>query len=112
MVRILLFLLGMLTADRPWQRQAARYRDGGPYKGAVLGHLDLDPDWPASGGGPPSQTRPLPAGDPIQPGGAAIRPGGAAIRPGGAAIRPGGAAIPAPVGAASRAGSSGRRPWS
>ncbi len=84
MVRILLFLLGMLTADRPGQRQAARYRDGGPYKGVALDPLDRDPDWPASGGGTPNQTRPLPAAHPRRVGGG--QPGRSCGHPG----RPGG----------------------
>ncbi len=63
MVRILLFLLGMLNADRPGQREAAWYGTGGSYEWLEPDPLDIDPDWPANGGGTPGapgQPRPLP----------------------------------------------------
>jgi hypothetical protein len=61
MVRMLLFLLGMLTADGPARRNGSRYRAGGQ-SGRLAPHpADTDPQWQGVDGGARSQTRPLPS---------------------------------------------------
>ena len=57
MVRMLLFLLGMLTADGPARRNGSRYS------------ADTDPQWPGIGAGARGQTRPLPPPRPRAAGG-------------------------------------------
>ena len=57
MVRMLLFLLGMLTADGPARRNGSRYR------------ADTDPQWPGIDAGARGQTRPLPPPRPRAAGG-------------------------------------------
>jgi hypothetical protein len=69
MVRILLFLLGMLTADRPGQRQAAWYGTGGSYRRPQPASPDFDPDRPINGSGAPGQPGTLPPWHPPAAGG-------------------------------------------
>ena len=72
MVRLLLFLLGTLTANRPRQLETAWYRTGDSYPGEEPGTLYLEPDGPADGGAVPPQQGPLPprhSGDADHPGG-------------------------------------------
>jgi hypothetical protein len=62
-VRMLLFLLGMLTADGPARRNGSRYR------------ADTDPQWPGIDVGVRGQTRPLPPPRPRAAGGHPTRRG-------------------------------------
>jgi hypothetical protein len=66
-VRILLFLLGMLTADGPAQRAASRYR-GGHCDWPDPETVEADSDWPDSGRGATGQTSPLSSWPPQPPG--------------------------------------------
>jgi hypothetical protein len=80
-VRILLFLLGMLTADGPARRAATRHR-GGRHEWSDPETAEADPDWPDSDGGTPGQTSPLPSWAPQPPGyGRPVRPGGWGAEP-------------------------------
>lgn len=63
LIRSLLFLLGMLTTQRPWQREAVRYRADEAYRTYGPGSLDQDPNGPADGNTWPDQPRPLPPWD-------------------------------------------------
>ena len=76
MVRILLFLLGMLTADGPAQRAATRNR-AGRYVPPDRETFEADPYWPDSEGGATGHTSPLPPWPPQPQGhGRPERPGG------------------------------------
>jgi len=76
-VRFLLFLLGTLTAERPAQREAARYLAVDSYRRKEPGGLHPTPDGPAIGDTWPGEPRPLPpwhphvarSADPERPGG-------------------------------------------
>jgi hypothetical protein len=59
----------MLTADKPGQREAAWYGTGGSHERLEPDPRDIDPDWPANGGGTPGQPRPLPPWRPEAGGG-------------------------------------------
>ena len=75
MVRFLIFLLGMLTANRPGQREAAWYRHGGPHDDIEPEPAGSDPDWPAYDVSWPGETRPLPPRHPhVARGGQPERP--------------------------------------
>jgi hypothetical protein len=75
-VRILLFLVGMLTADGPARRAATRYR-GDRYEWPDPETSEAYPDLPDSDGSTPGRTRPLPSSPPQPPGhGRPERPGG------------------------------------
>jgi hypothetical protein len=78
-VRFLVFLLGMLTAGRPGQREAAWYRAEDSPGGREPGALYADPTEPANGAAWPGQAGSLP---PWQPGagGRARPPGPGGIR--------------------------------
>jgi hypothetical protein len=75
-VRILLFLLGMVTADGPAQRAATRNR-AGRYVRPDPETVEAEPYWPDSDGAAPGHTSPLPPW-PLQPPGHGRpeRPGG------------------------------------
>jgi hypothetical protein len=75
-IRLLLFLLGTLTANRSGQPEPAGYRAGDSYGRAAPGALYTEPDRPADGAGQPGQPRPLPPWDPAAGGGALQYPGG------------------------------------
>ncbi len=69
MVRFLLFLLGMLTADRRGPREAAWYGAGGAYAATEPGPLDTDPEWPPNAEAWPREPGPLPPRHPDRAGG-------------------------------------------
>ncbi len=77
MVRFLLFLLGMLTANRPGYRAAVSGRADDSHGRKDPGTRHTESAWPASFDGWPGQPRPLP---PWHPGAAG---GGSPQRPGG-----------------------------
>src|SRR5260221_13412738 len=68
-VRFLLFLLGMLTADRRGPREAAWYGAGGAYAATEPGPLDTDPEWPPNAEAWPREPGPLPPRHPDRAGG-------------------------------------------
>jgi hypothetical protein len=75
-VRILLFLVGMLTADGPARRAATQYR-GGRYEWPGPETVEAYPDRPDSDGSKPGRTGPQPSWPPQPPGhGRPERPGG------------------------------------
>jgi hypothetical protein len=57
MVRLLLFLVGTLTANRPRQWEAARYRAGDSYVGEEPVTLHPEPGNSAGGALPPHHSR-------------------------------------------------------
>ncbi len=68
MIRLLLFLLGTLTANRPGQPEPAGHRAGDSYGRAAPGALYTEPDERADGAGWPGQPQPLPPWDPTADG--------------------------------------------
>ncbi len=79
MIRLLLLLLGTLTANRPSQLEAAGYQ-AGDYGAKTPGTLYTAPDGPADGAGWPAPPMPLPPWQPGPPGPA--DPGRRAADPG------------------------------
>jgi hypothetical protein len=73
-VRLLILVLGMLTADRPGRRTADVYPSG--YPGAAAATVDADPYRPGQGSGPPGGTAPLPVWPPPGAGVEPPAPGG------------------------------------
>jgi hypothetical protein len=71
-IRLLLFLLGTLTANRPGQPEPAGYRAGDSYGGAAPGARYTEPDGRVDGAGRPGQPQPLPPWDPTA-GGATLQ---------------------------------------
>ena len=74
MVRFLLFLLGILTVNRPGQREAGWYRAGDVYGGNESGALGTGLKEPADEDAWPSQPGPLPPWHPRAAG--SVAPGG------------------------------------
>src|SRR5215469_16895306 len=66
---MLLFLLGMLTADGPARRNGSRYRASGPFGRLAPYPADTDPQRPGLDAGARGQTRPLPPSRPRAAGG-------------------------------------------
>ncbi|MEP7026257.1 MAG: hypothetical protein ABJB47_21135, partial [Actinomycetota bacterium] len=65
MIRILLFLLSMLTVNKPGYREALSPGQGGPYRRSGGGAVVADPGTPAGPeDGPDARTELLPAGQP------------------------------------------------
>jgi hypothetical protein len=82
-IRLLLFLLGTLTANRPGPPEPGRYRAGDPYGRAAPGALYTEPDGPADGAARrPGQPRPLPPWDPAAGSATLQYPGGRGGDPG------------------------------
>src|SRR5579859_2044419 len=75
-VRLLIFMLGMLTADRPGRRAAAAYAAGYPGDGAAAGTVDTDLHRPGHGSRQPGGTAPLPMWPPPGAGVEPPAPGG------------------------------------
>jgi hypothetical protein len=67
-VRLLVFVLGMLTANSPTRRQAVRYQFSDPYPGEAPGAHYADPDRPADGAPWPPPPAPLPPSQPLATG--------------------------------------------
>jgi hypothetical protein len=59
-IRLLVFVLGMLTANSPTRRQAVRYRIGVAHPGEEAGALYAEPDRPAAGAAWPRPPEALP----------------------------------------------------
>lgn len=68
MVRFLVFVLGMLTANSPSRRQAVRYLRDDWYRDESSGALYAEPGRPVNGAAWPPTTAPLPAVKPEGPG--------------------------------------------
>jgi len=81
-IRLLLFLLGTLTANKSGQPEPAGYGAGDSYRRAAPGARYTEPDGPADGAGWPGQPRPLPPWDPAAGGATLPYPGGRGHDPG------------------------------
>jgi hypothetical protein len=68
-VRLLIFVLGMLTADRPGRREQAWYGAGYAGAGTSSGAVETEPPGPGQDPGWPGRTVPLPPPWPQGPGG-------------------------------------------